>query len=354
MIPDLVQELKEDIGTRGFQDFNHPLSIEDFGVDFASHGRPYRYDTLNGFHRYTAAKDLGYKEVFCHIYKTENLDPSKRILLQDNSHGHSRESSLGQVIKIMTRSFPNINSLGLMTLFGTRLRLLLEKEPTTTQNWAAKYLKVAQFPFSLPASYGISLTNDSFKMYQQLRDDICESLDRTWYPKVITLFVDFPEVVEKTFYHALLVHIKKCLEQSKPVVTNAPNFGFDKLVNYLIGLSKIRPFALAYLKGRLVVPQDTQWNTFSEFIDEHCRLQDVPVKETLNETVDYLFGCISDKVILLLKNVSSRQLNEQNPKVKNAVQAVCRLLLEKMRANPSEACTESVKYEVNDQRYTVK
>jgi RNAse (barnase) inhibitor barstar len=262
---------------------------------------------------------------------------------------------------MMVKSFPKIHAGGLMNDFGLRLRLLLEKEPTNTQNWAAKYLKVAQFPFGLPASYGyyqtdnrISLETDTFKMYQQLRDDICECLDRTWYPKVIPLFVELPEVVEETLYHAVLLHIKISLETQVPVVTNAPNFGFDKFVNYLIGLCKIRPFALAYLKSRLVVPQDTQWNTISEFIDEHCRLQDVPVKENFKEKIDYLFGCISDRVILPLKNVSSKQLNEQNPKVKSAVQAVCRLLLEKMRANPSEACTESVKYEVNDQRYTVK
>lgn len=153
MIPDLVNELKEDIAKRGFQDFNHPLSVEDLGEDFRVNDFEYRYDILNGFHRFTAAKDLGIKNIFCHIYKTENLTPLKRIMLQDNAHGHSRESSLGQVIKMMVRSFGNIFVAGLMNEFGLRLRLLLEKAPTTTNNWAQRYLRVCRFPSQLPESY---------------------------------------------------------------------------------------------------------------------------------------------------------------------------------------------------------
>lgn len=361
MIPDLVKELKEDIGKRGFQDFNHPLSVEDFGVDYENAGLDYRYDILNGFHRYTAARDLGINEVWCHIYKTQNLDPMKKIMLQDNAHGHSRESSLGQVIKMMVRSFRNIFVAGLMNDFGLRLRLLLEKEPTTTNNWAQRYLKVCRFPNDLPESYEyyqtdnrIAENEELYLKYERLRDDICECLDRSWFIKVLPLFVDLPELVDGTFYFSLLTHIKDCLEASKPVVTNSPNFGFDKLVNFVIGIVKIMPFALSYLKSRQVVPQDTQWRSVSEFIDEHCRLQDVPQKLRFFEKLDYLLGCISDKVILSLKNVTTKQFNEQNPKIKSAVQAVCRLLLEKQRANPSDASTESVKYEVDGKKYSFK
>lgn len=361
MIPDLVKELKDDFSKRGFQDFNHPLSVEDFGVDFSTAGRDYRYDILNGFHRFTAAKELGFKQVFCNIFKTENLDPVKRIMLQDNAHGHSRESSLGQVIKMMIRSFPNIFVAGLMNDFGLRLRLLLEKEPTTTNNWAQRYLKVCRFPNDLPDSYEyyqtdnrIDLNDELYKKYERLRDDICECLDRSWFIKVLPLFVELPELVDGDFYFSLLTHIKVCLETSKPVVTNSPNFGFDKLVNFLIGIVKIMPFALSYLKSRQVVPQDTQWRSISEFIDEHCRLQGIALTLSFSEKLDYLLGCISDRVILPLKNITSKQFNEQNPKIKSAVQAVCRLLLEKQRANPSEASTESVRYEVDGKKYTLK
>lgn len=196
--------------------------------------------------------------------------------------------------------------------------------------------------------------DDLYEKYERLRDDICECLDRTSFIKVLPLFVDLPELVDGSFYYPFLTHLKNCLEASVPVVTNSPNFGFDKLVYFVSGIVKIMPFALAFLKSRQVVPLETQWLTVSEFIDEHCRLQDLPVKTIFHEKLDYLVGCISEKVIVPLKNVSTKQFNDQNPIVKSAVQAVCRLLVEKKRSNPSEASTESVKYDVNEQRYTLK
>jgi hypothetical protein len=132
----------------GVQDFNFPMSLEDFGEHFADKGLEYRYDILNGFHRFFAAQKLipPVHEYFCNIFSHSTLDDDQRLLLCANKHAGSKPSSLGHIIKLLEGSFRDITEPGLMGKFAQRLCYFMSKEPPASSNWANKHWLVVKFP----------------------------------------------------------------------------------------------------------------------------------------------------------------------------------------------------------------